>query len=315
MLAWAADHGIPVIGRLEGDETADGGDTFWLRPDVFCIGRSLRTNMAGAARMAELVGGEVHVFDVPYANGPAECLHLMSVISPIADDLAVVFLPQLPAGLYELLARAVRRARPGARGGDPEPGLQHPRRPPGRGRHGRGQPGDAAGAARSRLRGAHVPRDRGVHQRVRRPDLHHPPDPAGMKNLTPAELAAVGAVDRDRIAADLAAIVAHPSLTGVRGRGADRDGAQDDDGRARGRARRRAGRGAGGRPGLPGRRGAARRAPGRGGPAGRRRERPAGGHRRPCRRGRRRRRAPVDVAAVRAADRRRPPVRARARAT
>lgn len=104
MLEWAAGHDIPVIGRLEDGETADGGDTFWLRPDVFCIGRSLRTNMAGAAKMAELVGGGVHVFDVPYANGPAECLHLLSVISPIADDLAVVFLPQLPAGLYELLA-------------------------------------------------------------------------------------------------------------------------------------------------------------------------------------------------------------------
>ena len=104
MLEWAAGRDIPVIGRLEGGETADGGDTFWLRPDVFCIGRSLRTNMAGAARMAELVGGEVHVFDVPYGNGPAECLHLLSVISPIADDLAVVFMPQLPAGLYELLA-------------------------------------------------------------------------------------------------------------------------------------------------------------------------------------------------------------------
>ena len=104
MLEWAAGRDIPVIGRLEEGETADGGDTFWLRPDVFCIGRSLRTNMAGAARMAELVGGEVHAFDVPYANGPAECLHLLSVISPIADDLAVVFMPQLPAGLYELLA-------------------------------------------------------------------------------------------------------------------------------------------------------------------------------------------------------------------
>jgi N-dimethylarginine dimethylaminohydrolase len=45
----------------------------------------------------------VHVFDVPYANGPAECLHLLSVISPVADDLAAVFLPQLPAGLFELL--------------------------------------------------------------------------------------------------------------------------------------------------------------------------------------------------------------------
>ena len=103
MLEWAAGRDIPVLGQLGDGETADGGDTFWLRPDVFCIGRSLRTNMAGAARLTELVGGDVHVFDVPYANGPAECLHLLSVISPIADDLAVVFMPQLPAGLYELL--------------------------------------------------------------------------------------------------------------------------------------------------------------------------------------------------------------------
>ena len=43
------------------------------------------------------------VVDVPYATGPAECLHLLSVISPVADELAVVFLPQLPAGLYDLL--------------------------------------------------------------------------------------------------------------------------------------------------------------------------------------------------------------------
>ncbi len=35
-----------------------------------------------------------------------------------------------------------------------------------------------------------------------------------MKNLSPAELTAVGAVDRDRIADDLAALVAVPSLTG-----------------------------------------------------------------------------------------------------
>jgi len=44
----------------------------------------------------------VFVVDVPYANGPGECLHLMSLISPIADDLAVAFLPMLPAGLYDL---------------------------------------------------------------------------------------------------------------------------------------------------------------------------------------------------------------------
>ncbi len=54
-------------------------------------------------QLAELVGGEVRIFDVPYASGPGECLHLLSVISPVSDDLAVVYLPLLPAGLYELL--------------------------------------------------------------------------------------------------------------------------------------------------------------------------------------------------------------------
>ena len=101
--AWAQAHDIPVAGRIEAPATADGGDTFWLRHDVFCIGRSLRTNTAGTRRLGDLVGGDVHVFDVPYANGPAECLHLLSVVSPVADDLAAVFLPQLPAGLHELL--------------------------------------------------------------------------------------------------------------------------------------------------------------------------------------------------------------------
>ena len=37
-----------------------------------------------------------------------------------------------------------------------------------------------------------------------------------MKGLTPAELAVVGAVDRDRITDDLTALVAIPSITGPR---------------------------------------------------------------------------------------------------
>ena len=100
---WFAENGVPVAGRIEAPGTAEGGDTFWLRPGLFCIGRSLRTNRAGAVQLITLVGGEVQVFDVPYGRGPEECLHLLSVISPVAERLAVVFLPLLPAGLYELL--------------------------------------------------------------------------------------------------------------------------------------------------------------------------------------------------------------------
>jgi N-dimethylarginine dimethylaminohydrolase len=101
---WTAEHGIPLAGRIEAPGTVDGGDTFWLRPDLFCVGRSLRTNAAGADQLAGMVGGDVRVFDVPYGEGPEVCLHLLSVISPVAEDLATVYLPLLPSGLHELLA-------------------------------------------------------------------------------------------------------------------------------------------------------------------------------------------------------------------
>jgi dimethylargininase len=100
---WTQAAGIPTVGRIEEPGTVEGGDTFWLRPDLFCIGRTLRTNASGVAQLADLVGGDVRVFDLPYWKGPAELVHLMSVISPVADDLAVVYLPLLPVGLWELL--------------------------------------------------------------------------------------------------------------------------------------------------------------------------------------------------------------------
>jgi dimethylargininase len=100
---WFVDHGVPVSGRIEAPGTVEGGDTFWLAPDVFCVGRSLRTNRSGADQLIALVAGETHIFDVPYARGPGECLHLLSVISPVTEAAGVVFLPLLPAGLYELL--------------------------------------------------------------------------------------------------------------------------------------------------------------------------------------------------------------------
>ena len=101
--AWTSDAGIPTVGRIHTPGTVEGGDTFWLRPDLLCIGRTLRTNPDGARQLAELVGGDVRIFDVPYWRGPAELVHLLSVISPVADDLAVVYPPLLPMGLWWLL--------------------------------------------------------------------------------------------------------------------------------------------------------------------------------------------------------------------
>jgi N-dimethylarginine dimethylaminohydrolase len=101
--AWANAAGIPTVGQIDGEATIEGGDTFWLRPDLLCIGRTLRTNDAGARQLADIVGGNVRTFDLPYWRGPAQLVHLLSVVSPVADDLAVVFLPLLPVGLWALL--------------------------------------------------------------------------------------------------------------------------------------------------------------------------------------------------------------------
>ena len=100
---WTAAYGIPTLGRIEARGTVEGGDTFWIRPDLLCIGRTLRTNHEGARQLAAIVGGDARIFDVPYWHGPAELIHLLSVISPVADVLAVVYLPLLPVGLWQLL--------------------------------------------------------------------------------------------------------------------------------------------------------------------------------------------------------------------
>jgi N-dimethylarginine dimethylaminohydrolase len=106
---WLTTAGIPIAGRLGPRATIEGGDIVWLRPDLVCVGRSLRTNAAGARQVATILATlkprvDVRVFDLPYWRGPEELVHLLSVISPITDQLAVVYPPLLPIGLWDLLA-------------------------------------------------------------------------------------------------------------------------------------------------------------------------------------------------------------------
>ena len=97
--------GIPTLGALEAPATAEGGDMLWLDERTLLAGRGYRTNDAGIGRIRELLGPEVAVewFDLPHHDGPDACLHLMSFISMLDRDLAVVFLPMVPVRLLELL--------------------------------------------------------------------------------------------------------------------------------------------------------------------------------------------------------------------
>ncbi|MGI9195943.1 MAG: dimethylarginine dimethylaminohydrolase family protein [Candidatus Nanopelagicales bacterium] len=102
----AAD--VPVVGALTGNATADGGDMFWMDDATLAVGRSYRTNATAVAQLVELLRPSdvrVEVYDVPHDQGPEWCLHLMSVVSPVREDLAVVYERLAPVAMLEELRR------------------------------------------------------------------------------------------------------------------------------------------------------------------------------------------------------------------
>jgi N-dimethylarginine dimethylaminohydrolase len=97
--------GVPVAARIEAPGTIDGGDTLWLDRETLLVGRGYRTNAAGVEQLqAAFPDAEVLSYDLPHWNGRGEVMHLMSLISPLADDLALVYPRLAPVRLVELLA-------------------------------------------------------------------------------------------------------------------------------------------------------------------------------------------------------------------
>jgi N-dimethylarginine dimethylaminohydrolase len=79
---------------------------FWLDEQTLAIGRSYRTNQAAIDQLRPVLAAEgatVDTFDLVHDLGPEYCLHLMSVISPVRDDLAVVYERLAPVALLQAL--------------------------------------------------------------------------------------------------------------------------------------------------------------------------------------------------------------------
>ena len=99
-----ASAGIDVVARLEAPATAEGGDMLWLDERTLVVGRGYRTNDAGIGGLRRaLPDVEVIAVDLPHYHGRDEVMHMLSLVSPLADDLAVVYLPLMPVRLVELL--------------------------------------------------------------------------------------------------------------------------------------------------------------------------------------------------------------------
>ncbi len=101
--------GIPILGNIEAPGTLEGGDVAWLDTNTLAVGHSYRTNLPGIEQLKGLLnplGIDVLVAELPHFRGPADVFHLMSVLSPVDANLAVVYSPLMPIKFRnELLAR------------------------------------------------------------------------------------------------------------------------------------------------------------------------------------------------------------------
>jgi len=98
--------GIPIVGRVQAPGMVEGGDTLWVDDATLAVGRGYRTNDEGIAQLTAIMASievEVVPFDLPVYNGAAACLHLMSLVSLCADDLALVHVPLMPVRFLQLL--------------------------------------------------------------------------------------------------------------------------------------------------------------------------------------------------------------------
>lgn len=101
------EKSIPIIGELAGDAVSDGGDIVWLDDRTLVVGRGYRTNDEAIRQLKDMTADIVDEFIVvqlPHDLGEAECLHLMSFISMVDKDLAVVHSRLMPVFFRQLLS-------------------------------------------------------------------------------------------------------------------------------------------------------------------------------------------------------------------
>jgi N-dimethylarginine dimethylaminohydrolase len=102
-------NGIPILGTITAPGTVEGGDCAWVDTRTLAVGLTYRTNLEGIHQLRSLLGPlgvkilEVHL---PHFRGPSDVFHLMSVFSPVAANIAVIYSPLMPVSFrQELLSR------------------------------------------------------------------------------------------------------------------------------------------------------------------------------------------------------------------
>jgi N-dimethylarginine dimethylaminohydrolase len=97
--------GFPVAGEITGEGKVEGGDLVWIDRYTLLAGVGYRTNLEGLRQLGELAGPDVEIlwFDMPHYKGQSDVFHLMSCLSPLDHDLAVVYPTLMAARQVEFL--------------------------------------------------------------------------------------------------------------------------------------------------------------------------------------------------------------------
>jgi len=102
-------NNIPILGKIKYPGTLEGGDVAWLDDKTLAVGHTYRTNQEGISQLKKILepkGIEFIVAELPHYKGKQDVFHLMSILSPIDKDLAVVYSPLMPIKFRnELLKR------------------------------------------------------------------------------------------------------------------------------------------------------------------------------------------------------------------
>jgi N-dimethylarginine dimethylaminohydrolase len=108
--AFCLRFAIPNLAKIIAPGTTEAGDILWLDStshdsNTLLVGHGYRTNAAGIQQLRDVLapkGVEVLSAPLPYGPGPSACLHLMSLISLLAEHTALVDLPWLAVETVEL---------------------------------------------------------------------------------------------------------------------------------------------------------------------------------------------------------------------
>jgi len=98
--------GCAIVGSIQPPGRLEGGDVVWLDERTIVVGRGYRTNDAGIAQLRVLLGDsidELLTVPLPHWRGASDVFHLMSIVSPVDRDLAVVYSPLMPVPFRERL--------------------------------------------------------------------------------------------------------------------------------------------------------------------------------------------------------------------